>query len=106
MSIASQTKYPWSDYRSLTFFSQLLIVSVNQPLISSLQRERFQMFRVLSNLVQFVGTCFLLVGLCFQIYSLNSNKWITWTTDANEGLSYFEGTILILPTKKKEREQN
>ena len=49
------------------------------------------MFRVLSSLVQCVGTCFLLVGLVFQIYSLNSNKWITWTTDSNEGLSYFEG---------------
>ena len=52
----------------------------------------FQMFRVLSSLVQSVGTCLLIVGLCFQIYSLNSNRWITWVTqDANEGLFYFEG---------------
>ena len=50
------------------------------------------MFRVLSSLVQSVGTCLLIVGLCFQIYSLNSNRWITWVTqDANEGLFYFEG---------------
>jgi len=43
-------------------------------------------------LVQSVGTCLLIVGLCFQIYSLNSNRWITWVTqDANEGLFYFEG---------------
>lgn len=54
------------------------------------------MFRVLSNLVQCVGTLFLLVGLVFQIYSLNSNKWITWTTDTNEGLSYFEGIFVSM----------
>ena len=52
------------------------------------------MFRVLSSLVQSVGTCLLIVGLCFQIYSLNSNRWITWVTqDANEGLFYFEGKL-------------
>ena len=52
------------------------------------------MFRVLSSLVQSVGTCLLVVGLCFQIYSLNSNRWITWVTqDANEGLFYFEGNF-------------
>ena len=102
MSIARKLSTPGQIIaHSLLFLNYSLYV--NQPLISSLQRERFQMFRVLSNLVQFVGTCFLLVGLCFQIYSLNSNKWITWTTDANEGLSYFEGTILISPTKKRKR---